>query len=207
MRCINSEFYARSTIGVARDLLGNILVRLLRCDSSKIKRISGIIVETEAYGFTNDPASHAYRGLTFRNSAMFGDVGRAYIYFTYGSQFCVNISARSSNVKAGAVLIRALQPLEGIEKMKAFRKTDDILALTSGPGKLSQALNINKSLNGYDVTDPNSELHVQYGFSPALIVETARIGIRRGTGKMWRFIIADKVRQGYLNKYASRKKI
>lgn len=207
VRCISSEFYARSTIGVARDLLGNILVRLLRCGSSKIKRMSGIIVETEAYGFTNDPASHAYRGLTFRNSVMFGDVGRAYIYFTYGSQFCVNISARSSNVEAGAVLIRALQPLDGIEEMKAFRKTDDILALTSGPGKLSQALNINKSLNGYDVTDPNSELHVEYGFSPALIIETGRLGISRGTDKMWRFIIADKVRQGYLNKYASRKKI
>jgi DNA-3-methyladenine glycosylase len=169
--------------------------------------MSGIIVETEAYGFTNDPASHAYRGLTFRNSVMFGDVGRAYIYFTYGSQFCVNISARSSNVKAGAVLIRALQPLEGIEEMKAFRKTDDILALTSGPGKLSQALNINKSLNGYDVTDPNSELHVEYGFSPAPIIETGRIGISRGTDKMWRFVIADKARLGYLNKYASRKKI
>ena len=169
--------------------------------------MSGIIVETEAYGFTNDPASHAYRGLTFRNSVMFGDVGRAYIYFTYGSQFCVNISARSSNVKAGAVLIRALQPLEGIEEMKAFRKTDDILALTSGPGKLSQALNINKSLNGYDVTDPNSELHVEYGFSPALIIETGRLGISRGTEKMWRFIIGDKVRQGYFNKDASTQKI
>ena len=207
MRCISSQFYARPTIGVARDLLGNILVRLLRCGSGKIKRMSGIIVETEAYGFTNDPASHAYKGMTFRNSAMFGDVGRAYIYFTYGSQFCVNISARSSNIKAGAVLIRALQPLEGIEEMKAFRNTDDILALTSGPGKLSQALNINQSLNGYDVTYLNSELHVEYGFSPALIIESARIGISRGTDKMWRFIIADKVRQGYLNKYASRKKI
>ena len=70
LRCISSEFYARSTIRVARDLLGSILVRLLGCGSSKIKRISGIIVETEAYGFTNDPASHAYRGLTFRNSAI-----------------------------------------------------------------------------------------------------------------------------------------
>jgi DNA-3-methyladenine glycosylase len=207
LRCISSEFYARSTVVVAKDLLGNILVRLLRCGSTKVKRMSGMIVEAEAYGFTNDPASHAYRGLTFRNSAMFGDVGRAYIYFTYGSQFCVNICARSSNVRAGAVLIRALQPLEGIEEMKAFRKTDDILCLTSGPGKLSQALNINQSLNGYDVTDPNSELHVEYGFKPALIIETGRIGITRGTDKMWRFIIADNVRHGYLNKYASRKKI
>jgi DNA-3-methyladenine glycosylase len=207
LSCISSEFYDRPTAVVARDLLGNILVRILRCASSTIKRISGIIVETEAYGFTNDPASHAYKGMTLRNSAMFGDVGRAYIYFTYGSQFCVNISARSSSVKAGAVLIRALQPLEGIEDMNAFRKTDNILALTSGPGKLSQALNIDRSLNGYKVTDPNSELHVEYGFNPALIIETGRIGISRGTDKMWRFIIADKVRTGYLNKYASRNRI
>ena len=206
MECICSEFYARSTVAVARDLLGNILVRLISCDSNKIKRISGIIVETEAYGHTNDPASHAFRGLTFRNSAMFGDVGRAYIYFTYGSQFCVNVSARSSKVKAGAVLIRALQPLEGIDEMKAFRKTDNILSLTSGPGKLSQALNINLSLNGYDVTEPNSELHIEYGINPALIVEAGRIGISRGRDKKWRFIVADDPGTRCLNKYASRKK-
>jgi DNA-3-methyladenine glycosylase len=206
LECICSEFYARSTVVVARDLLGNTLVRLISCDSNKTKRISGIIVETEAYGFTNDPASHAFRGLTFRNSAMFGDVGRAYIYFTYGSQFCVNVSARSSKVKAGAVLIRALQPLEGIDEMKAFRKTDKILSLTSGPGKLSQALNIDRSLNGYDVTNPNSDLHIEYGINPALIVQTGRIGIRRGRGKKWRFIVADDLRTRYLNKYASRKK-
>jgi DNA-3-methyladenine glycosylase len=136
---------------------------------------------------------------------MFGDVGRAYIYFTYGSQFCVNVSARSSKVKAGAVLIRALQPLEGVDEMKAIRKTDNILSLTSGPGKLCQALNINLSLNGYDVTDPNSELHIEYGIRPAMVVETGRIGISQGTDKKWRFIIADDPRTRYLNKYASRK--
>jgi DNA-3-methyladenine glycosylase len=201
-----SDFYARSTVVVARDLLGKTLVHLIPCDDNKTKRISGTIVETEAYGFTNDPASHAYRGLTFRNSAMFGDVGRAYIYFTYGSQFCVNVSARSSKVKAGAVLIRALQPLEGVDEMKAFRKTDDILSLTSGPGKLSQALNIGLSLNGYDITDSRSELHIENGINPALIVETSRIGIRLGIDKKWRFIIADDVKKGYLNIYASRKK-
>ena len=200
------EFYARSTLVVARDLLGKTLVRLILCGPNKTTRISGTIVETEAYGFTNDPGSHAYRGLTFRNSSMFGDVGRAYIYFTYGSQFCVNVSARSSKVKAGAVLIRALQPLEGIDKMKAFRKTDDLLSLTSGPGKLSQALNINLSFNGYDVTDAQSELHIEYGINPTLIVETGRIGISRGRDKKWRFVVADDLRTEYLNKYASRKK-
>ena len=206
MKCICSDFYARSTVVVARDLLGKTLVRLIPCGANKTKRISGTIVETEAYGFTNDPASHAYRGLTFRNSAMFGDVGRAYIYFIYGGQFCVNVSARSTKVKAGAVLIRALQPLEGIDKMKAFRRNDDILSLTSGPGRLCQALNINLSLNGYDVTDAQSELHIEYGFNPASIVETDRIGISRGIDKRWRFVIADDIRRGYLNRFASRKK-
>ena len=200
------EFYARSTLVVARDLLGKTLVRLILCGPNKTTRISGTIVETEAYGFTNDPGSHAYRGLTFRNSSMFGDVGRAYIYFIYGAQFCVNVSARSSKVKAGAVLIRALQPQEGIDKMKAFRRNDDILSLTSGPGKLSQALNINSSLNGYDLTDAQGELHIEYGFNPARIVQTARIGISRGIDKKWRFIIADDIRKGHLNRFASQRK-
>jgi DNA-3-methyladenine glycosylase len=199
------EFYARSTLVVARDLLGKTLVRLILCGPNKTSRISGTIVETEAYAFTNDPASHAYRGLTFRNSSMFGDVGRAYIYFIYGGQFCVNVSARSSKVKAGAVLIRALQPQEGIDKMKAFRRNDDMLSLTSGPGKLSQALNINLSLNGYDLTDAQGELHIEYGFNPATIVETARIGISRGIDKKWRFVIADDIRKGHLNRFASRR--
>ena len=201
------DFYSRPTLVVARDLLGKKLVRLIRCDTNRITRISGTIVETEAYGFTDDPASHAYRGFTFRNSAMFGNVGRAYIYLIYGGQFCVNVSAHSNKVKAGAVLIRALQPLEGIDKMKAFRKNDDILCLTSGPGKLSQALNIDLSFNGYDVTDVQSKLHIEYGISPVSIVQTSRIGISKGTDKKWRFVIADERRKGYLNDFASRKKI
>jgi DNA-3-methyladenine glycosylase len=90
--------------------------------------------------------------------------------------------------------------------MKAFRKTDDMLSLTSGPGKLSQALNIGLSLNGYDINDARSELHIENGINPALIVETSRIGIRLGIDKKWRFIIADDVNKGYLNIYASRKK-
>ncbi|MFL6316805.1 MAG: DNA-3-methyladenine glycosylase, partial [Nitrososphaeraceae archaeon] len=101
----------------------------------------------------------------------------------------------------------ALQPLEGIDKMMTFRKTDDMLSLTSGPGKLSQALNINLSLNGYDVTDPRSELHIEYGINPASIVETSRIGISRGIDKKWRFIIADNMMKGHLNKYASRRNL
>ncbi|HET7389548.1 MAG TPA: DNA-3-methyladenine glycosylase [Nitrososphaeraceae archaeon] len=206
VNCLDASFYARSTELVARDLLGKTLVRLIYNTSGNLDRMSGMIVETEAYGFKNDAASHAYSGLTSRNAAMFGEVGRAYIYFTYGSQYCVNVSARSNEMDAGAVLIRALQPLEGIEIMKSFRKNDNPLSLTSGPGKLSQALSITKLLNGEDMTDPESRLHIEDGFNPLAIVTTKRIGINQALDKQWRFVVADATIQGYLNKYASRKK-
>jgi DNA-3-methyladenine glycosylase len=206
LNCPDASFYARSTELVARDLLGKTLVRLIYNTSGNVERISGIIVETEAYGFKNDAASHAYGGLTSRNAAMFGRVGRAYIYFTYGSQYCVNVSARSNELDAGAVLIRALQPLEGIEIMKSFRKNNNHLSWTSGPGKLSQALSITKFLNGENMTDPESRLHIEDGFNPSAIVTTKRIGINQALDKKWRFVIADATREGYLNKYASRKR-
>jgi DNA-3-methyladenine glycosylase len=207
LSCLKSSFYARSTELVAESLLGKTLVRLISNASSKLERLSGMIVETEAYGFKNDAASHAYRGLTLRNAAMFGEVGRAYVYFTYGSQYCINVSARSSELRAGAVLMRALQPLEGIDTMKSLRRSDDVLSLTSGPGKLAQALGITKSLNGEDMTDSESRLHIEDGINPLEIVKTKRIGISQALDKKWRFIIADTTIKGYLNKYASRKKI
>lgn len=207
MNCLKSSFYARSTELVAESLLGKTLVRLISNASSKLERLSGMIVETEAYGFKNDAASHAYRGLTSRNAAMFGDVGRAYVYFTYGSQYCINVSARSNELRAGAVLMRALQPLEGIDTMKSLRRTDDVLSLTSGPGKLTQALSITKSLNGEDMTDSESRVHIEEGINPLAIVTTKRVGISQALDKKWRFIISDATIKGYLNKYASRKKI
>jgi DNA-3-methyladenine glycosylase len=207
LNCLKSSFYARSTELVAESLLGKTLVRLISNASSKLERLSGMIVETEAYGFKNDAASHAYRGLTSRNAAMFGDVGRAYVYFTYGSQYCINVSARSNELRAGAVLMRALQPLEGIDTMKSLRRTDDVLSLTSGPGKITQALGITKLLNGEDMTDSESRLHIEDGINPLAIVTTKRIGISQALDKKWRFIISDATIKGYLNKYASRKKI
>jgi DNA-3-methyladenine glycosylase len=206
MNCLNSSFYARSTELVAESLLGKTLVRLIVNTSGKLERISGMIVETEAYGFKNDPASHAYRGLTSRNAAMYGEVGRAYVYFIYGSQYCVNVSARSNELGAGAVLIRALQPLEGIDIMKSLRKTDHFLSLTSGPGKLTQALSITNLLNGEDMTDSKSRLHIEEGVNPVAIVTTKRIGISQAVDKKWRFIIPDATVERYLNKYASRKR-
>lgn len=206
MKCLNSSFYARSTELVAESLLGKTLVRLIVNTSGKLERLSGMIIETEAYGFKNDPASHAYRGLTSRNAAMYGEVGRAYVYFIYGSQYCVNVSARSNELGAGAVLIRALQPLEGIDIMKSLRKTDHFLSLTSGPGKLTQALSITNVLNGEDMTDSKSRLHIEEGVNPVAIVTTKRIGISQAVDKKWRFIIPDATVERYLNKYASRKR-
>ena len=135
MKILSQEFYHRDTIDVAKDLLGKIIVRVIRG-----KILSGMIVETEAYRSKDDPGSHAYRGMTERNRVMFGEVGRSYVYFTYGNHYCLNLVAKDDSTAAGAALIRAIEPLHGIELMRKFRKISDIYNLTSGPGKLTKAL-------------------------------------------------------------------
>jgi DNA-3-methyladenine glycosylase len=183
----NSSFYRRPTEVVAKDLVGKKLVRTIR-NNKKQFRLAGIIVETEAYGYSDDLASHAFVGPTGRNKVMFGDVGRAYVYFTYGNHFCLNVSARRSKIEAGAVLIRGIEPIEGVELMRQFRSVDDIFSLTSGPGKLTQALNITSSLNGVDMTNSESEIYIEFGKKPKHIVTTPRIGITRAVDKEWRFV-------------------
>jgi DNA-3-methyladenine glycosylase len=175
---------------VAKDLLGKKLVRTIRNNNNNNMqfRLAGIIVETEAYGYSDDLASHAYVGPTGRNKIMFGDVGKAYVYFTYGNHFCLNVSARRSKVEAGAILIRGIEPVEGIELMRQFRPVDDIYSLTSGPGKLTQALNITSLLNGTDMTNSESEIYIEFGKRPKHIVTTPRIGITRALDKEWRFV-------------------
>lgn len=187
MSCPPSSFYLRPTEVVAKDLVGKKMVRILKMNGRAF-RLAGTIVETEAYGYSDDLASHACMGPTDRNKVMFGDVGRAYVYFTYGNHFCVNVSARSSRVEAGAVLIRGLEPLEGIEVMRQLRPVEDVLCLTSGPGKLTQALSINAALNGADMTSPDSELHIEFGAKPRRVLATPRIGITRAADKVWRFL-------------------
>lgn len=187
MNCQSSSFYQRPTEVVARDLVGKKLVRIIGKNSKQF-RLAGIIVETEAYGYSDDPASHACIGATARNIPMFGDVGRAYVYFTYGNHFCLNVSARRSNVGAGAVLIRGIEPIEGIELMRQFRPVNDVFSLTSGPGKLTQALKITSALNGTDMTSSESELYIEFGKRPKHIVATPRIGITRAVDKEWRFV-------------------
>ncbi len=187
MRIIERKFYSRNTVDVAKDLLGKILVRIVNG-----KALSGTIVETEAYRSTDDPASHSFRGMTERNSVMFGEVGRAYVYFTYGNHHCLNIVAKESAMPAGAVLIRAIEPIDGISLMHRYRKTHDLYNVASGPGKLTQALKITKKQNGVDVTR-KGELYVVNGtyVSASHIVATSRIGIRLALDKHWRFLVAN----------------
>ncbi len=146
MNSINRSFYQRDTVTVAQDLLGKLLVRELNGQV-----LLGIIVETEAYTF-DDPASHTYCGKTARNAPMFGDVGHAYVYFIYGNHFCFNIVAKENDMPAGAVLIRALEPMNGIALMHKHRKKHNVRILTNGPGKLAQALHITKQHSGLDIT-------------------------------------------------------
>lgn len=180
------SFYQRRTEEVARDLVGMVLARTLLIERKK-HRLAGVIVETEAYGHANDEASHACRGMTERNAVMFGPVGRAYVYFTYGNHFCVNVSARSPDVPAGAVLIRGIEPVEGIDVMKKLRGMDDVRLLASGPGRLTQALGITRDQNGADMTYRASELRIEKG-TPREAVATTRVGITRAADRNWRFV-------------------
>lgn len=186
--CLPISFYRRKTEDVARDLVGMVLARTL-CVGNKKYRLAGIIVETEAYGYSDDGASHAFRGMTERNSVMFGPVGRAYVYFTYGNHFCVNVSAKSPGMRAGAVLIRGIEPVEGIAVMKKLRGISDLRLIASGPGRLTQALGITRAQNGIDMTDPGTELRIEQGLIRE-VMATTRIGITRAAERSWRFIDA-----------------
>jgi len=183
MKVLPRSFYSRDTVKVAKDLLGKKLVRKI-----KNKTISGIITETEAYRFKDDPASHAFRGVTERNKVMFGEVGVAYVYFTYGMHYCFNVVARNSNYDAGAVLIRSLKPELGINEMIKNRKIDSLNNLTNGPAKLTQAMNITKKQYGEDLTS-SSTLCIIEGIKTRKISSNPRIGIKNGTDMLWNFKI------------------
>jgi DNA-3-methyladenine glycosylase len=205
-KILNYEFFLQDTNLVAKKLIGKKLVRIIRSNNKKIK-LSGIIVETEAYGYKSDEASHAYRGITQRNMGMFGPVGRSYIYFTYGNHYCFNVTAKSKNQIAGAVLIRGVEPNEGIQFMKAHRNLDDIGALTNGPGKITQAFCINNQYNNLDLTNINNELYLVKGFIPDFALATKRIGIKKSIHVYSRYILASKIENKIcINKFVSKKK-
>lgn len=179
MNKLTRDFYLQDTLTVAQGCLGKILIY-----ESESGRVSGRIVETEAYT-TGDPACHACRGLTKRNAAMFGPPGHAYVYFTYGFHFCLNFVTQPSGV-AEAVLIRALEPLEGIETMRSNRGKSAPRDLCSGPGKLTQALGIDISLNNADLL--GDTLYVLDDAADiGEIIARPRIGIRQATDLPWRF--------------------
>jgi DNA-3-methyladenine glycosylase len=184
------EFYLQPTIETAKALLGKVLIH-----RHERGVISGRIVETEAY-MCDDPACHSSRGMTARNETMFGEPGRAYVYFIYGMYHCFN--AVTAPVGVGeAVLVRALEPLDGVELMEENRGTRVLANLTSGPGKLCQALGVDRRHDGMDLT--GSELViVNDGARIADIVESPRVGITQAADKLWRFYIRG-------NEFVSRK--
>jgi DNA-3-methyladenine glycosylase len=167
MMRLKRGFYARDTLTVARELLGQRLVR--RWEGQELV---GRIVEVEAYVGRDDEACHAFRGRTARNAVMFGPPGHAYVYFIYGMHHCVNAVTEPEG-KAAAVLIRAVEPLEGIDVMCVHRKGRQGVELTNGPAKLCYALGIDRDLNGADLVS-----------GQALWIESDRkveeIGVARG---------------------------
>src|SRR5437868_1294925 len=194
------SFYERDPRAVARALLGKILLRRI---GRRI--VAGRIVETEAYMGRNDPAAHAFSGMTKRNAVLYGAAGHAYVYFTYGMHHCMNISCQPSG-RAGCVLLRALEPVAGLQEMAEARNLPweahdvapaEMRLLSSGPGRLCQALLIERQRdNGKDVTARDSDLQVVEALSPALeelkpkVVVATRIGITKAADMKLRYLIA-----------------
>jgi len=195
---LNKNFYKRELLTVAKELLGKLLVK-----KDGNKELAGKIVEVEAYDGEIDAAAHSFSGKTKRNEVMFNEGGLLYVYFTYGAHHCCNVVTGIEG-KGTAVLIRAVEPIDGIEIMihnrfkKELLKDKEIYNLTSGPGKVCSAFGINKSHSGIELTGDKIYLvksklkkHEQIGISK-------RIGITRSVDLQWRFFIKS-------NPYLSRK--
>jgi DNA-3-methyladenine glycosylase len=178
---LRRSWYARPSPLVARHLLGRHLVRILEGAV-----LVGRIVECEAYQ-EDDPASHSYRGRTARTQVMFGRPGHLYVYFSYGNHHCCNV-VTGADGEGSAVLLRAVEPVEGIEVMMRRRATDRPSALCSGPGRLTQAFGIGMAQNGADLVD-GTDLYVARGrpVPDGLVAVSPRIGITQAAEKAWRF--------------------
>jgi DNA-3-methyladenine glycosylase len=185
MNILPRDFYNRSTLKVARDLIGARLVRI----SDGVKLV-GLITENEAYISQKDLACHAKAGITPRTQVMFGEPGHAYVYFTYGNHWMLNVVTEKAGFPA-AVLIRAIEPIEGVDVMMERRQGRD----TFGPGKLCQAMGITKSENGVDLTGTASGLWIEAGvIVPNKIVTNGpRVGLNNTPepwlSKPWRFLV------------------
>lgn len=189
------EIDLSDAVAAARLLIGKKLVH-----DSLEGRTAGYIVETEAYTM-DDPASHTFCGKTPRNAPMFGPAGTIYVYFTYGMHYCMNIVCGPEGY-GQAVLIRALQPVEGIRLMQKRRSVSDPLRLTNGPGKLTQAMGIHSKHNNTNIS--SGPIRLEKGISTSKILSSARIGITRATELPWRFYIKDNA---FVSKQASSRTI
>jgi len=181
------SFYLRPTLRIARDLLGKVLVHRAGKTTT-----SGRIVECEAYLGEKDPASHAFRGKTKRNEVMFLRGGHLYVYFTYGMHYCGNVVTEREGL-GRAVLIRALEPIDGLEIMCRRRrlsgKSGKTEKLTSGPAKLCEALGITGHHNGSDLLGKEVYILDAPKVAARSIRSSRRIGIKQGVGKPWRFYV------------------
>lgn len=177
------SFLDRSAVEVAPLLLGAVLEREIDGRTVRVR-----IVETEAYDET-DAASHSYKGKTPRTEIMFGEPGYLYVYFTYGMHYCCNIVTGKKG-SGSAVLIRAVEPLDGQDLMEERRRRSGI-DITNGPAKLCQALAIDKKLNGHDLSQAPLKLIIKEALDPRLITQTTRIGISQAKELKWRFYISN----------------
>lgn len=188
---LDRQFYTHDLLTVAYELLGKHLVK-----KEKGKILSGRIIEVEAYDGSVDEAAHTFIGKTKRNEIMFNIGGYLYVYFTYGNHYCCNVVTGEEG-KGTAILIRAIEPLEGISTMIKNRFHRDLLNekekfnLTNGPGKVCQALSINKSHYGIDLTGDEIYLIDQPLIDKQNVVITKRIGIKKSVDLPWRFYIKD----------------
>ena len=175
---LKRNFFARPVLAVARDLIGATLT---------VDGCGGRIVEVEAYHHT-DPAAHSYRGMTARNAVMFGPPGFVYVYRSYGIHWCMNFVCEAEG-SASAVLLRAVEPTEGLPLMRRRRGVAEARALCSGPGKVCEALGVTVAHNGMAIDRAPFSLRAREGDSA--VVRGVRIGITKAADKPWRFGLKD----------------
>lgn len=179
---MTQDYFLQNALDLAPSLLGKILIHEIAEGLA-----SGMIVETEAYS-QEDAASHSYNGETARTKAMFGPGGHAYIYFTYGMHYCFNVVSGNAGHGQG-VLIRALEPVDGLDLMKSRRAKDEVKILCNGPAKLVQAMGITKNDYGKPLFNGNLRIEEYKDIRRGDIVQSPRIGISKERDKKWRFHI------------------